>query len=68
MESNRRYEENPEIVSKSEKFGFSANFAPKHSFLPKSRQSWLDTVLLSCDKIHKGYKILEIFLETLTIH
>jgi hypothetical protein len=32
MESNLRDEQKPKIVSKTEKFGFSANFAPKHSF------------------------------------
>jgi hypothetical protein len=32
MESTQRDEQNPEIILKSEKFGFSANFAPKHSF------------------------------------
>ena len=32
MDSTRRNEQNPEIVSKSKKFGFSANFVSKHSF------------------------------------
>jgi hypothetical protein len=41
-----------------EKFGFSANFAPKHSFCKNQGKFGLPTVLLSCDKIHKGYKIL----------
>ena len=62
MESTRSDEQNPEIVLQSKKFGFSANFVSKHSFLQKSRQSWSDTVLLSWDKPHKGYKILEFFL------
>ena len=67
MDSTRWDEQNPEIVSKSEKFGFSANFVSKLSFRKTSRQNCLDTVLLSWDKIHKGYKILDFFLLTFTI-
>ena len=36
-------------------------------FLQKSRQSWVDTVILSCDKIHKMYQNLKFWSETLTI-
>ena len=67
MISNIRDEQNLEIVSKTEDFGFLAKFLSKLSFLQKSRQSSSDTVKKSCDKIHKGYQILEFLHETLTI-
>ena len=67
MSSTRRNEQNPEIVSKMEDFGFSANFFVKTQFLQKLRQSSFDTVKKSCDKLHKRYQILEFFHETLTI-
>ena len=44
MDSTRRDEQNPEIILKSEKFGFSTNFAPKHNFC-KNRGK---VVLIQC--------------------
>ena len=48
-------------------FWFFSQFCVKTLFLQKSRQSWPDTLLLSCDKLHKGYKNFDFFHETLTI-
>ena len=31
-------------------------------FLQKSRQIWIDIVLLSCDKLHKWYKNFDFWL------
>jgi hypothetical protein len=66
MSSTRRNEQNPEIVSKSEDFGFSAKFWSKLSFC-KNRGDFLLIVKKGCDKINKGYQNLEFFRETLTI-
>ena len=64
MSSTRRDEQNPEIILKTEDFGFSAKFLSKLSFCKKSRWFSSDTVKKGCDKLNKGYKNLEFFCET----
>ena len=67
MISTRIDEQNPEIVSKSEDFGFSAKFLSKLSFLQKSRWFSSETVKGGFEKINKGYQNLEFFDETSNI-
>ena len=67
MASTRRYEQNPEIISKSEKFVFSANFVSKLSFHKNRGKICLTQWKKGFDKLHKGYKNFEFFHQTFSI-